>query len=333
VQSRRQFLITAGTVLLAATGCARLKLPVGASPVVPAPDAGDRPFRVALLSDPHTQEAGSLSAVAVNGKLARAVADYKALKPDIWLCNGDIADTGTAAQHDAFKKVLSTVTRPEQMLVTTGNHEFYDKEASDGEELRRFTDAFGLQKPYSHRVAGGIHFVMLADEMYKQAPKNGDWAWLTPEQLRWFEQVLAENRDKFTVVCLHQPLQDTIVWSFGNNNFAGCGQISEIRAIVKKNPQVKLWLSGHTHMGAEIPGNIATKDGVAYVGLGSTFYQFTPSEAPEDQGGWPGGSGFRKDLSASESRFLEVWPDRVVVKARDHARQAWIDSQALTILR
>lgn len=331
--NRRQFLATAAAVLASATGCATLKqaLPTRDEPD-PAllTDEGPRPsLRVALLSDPHTESAHSPLVGAINDKLAQAVKDYKPLCPDLWLVNGDIANDGQAAQIDAFKQIMARVAKPEQLLVTTGNHDFYDKEASDEEELRRFREAFGLKTPYSNRVAGGIHFVMLADEQYKSAPRYREWAWLSPEQLRWFEQVLTANRDKFTVVCLHQPLQDTITWTWGGNDFAGCGQVKELRAIMQKHPQIRLWLSGHTHMGAAVPGNFARKGGMNYVGLGSTFYLFVPDDGPagKEYG------GFRKDLSASQSHLMEVWPDRVVLRARDHVRQAWMDEQEIVIKR
>jgi 3',5'-cyclic AMP phosphodiesterase CpdA len=310
----------------------RLKLP-SAEELPQGEEEGPRPFRVALLSDPHTVESDSALATAINGKLSRAVADYKPLRPDLWLVNGDIADTGKSAQLEAFKKVMAKVAKPDQILVNTGNHDFYDKEASDEEELRRFTAAFGLQMPYSNRVAGGIHIVMLASEMYKTAPGPREWAWLSDAQLTWFDQVLTEQKNRFTVVCLHQPLQDSVVWSFGGNDFGGCGQHKELRAILKRHPQVKLWLSGHVHMGADVAGNAARRDGVIHLGLGSTFYQFVPSDAADEQGGWPSGDGFKKDLSASQSRMMEVWPDRVVIRARDHSNQAWLNEQEVIINR
>ncbi len=330
---RRQFLLGAATVLAVAAGCTRppSQEPPQQAGGVPAavPDEAPRPFRVALLSDPHTVAEDSNLAGAINGKLADAVADYEPLQPDLWLVNGDIADHGLASELSAFRKVMAKGTGPEQLLVNTGNHDFYDREASDEEELRRFCEAFGLETPYSHRVAGGLHFVMLATEQYKSASGPREWAWLTPEQLRWFEGVLAAHKDVLTVVCLHQPLQETVIWSHGGNDFAGCGQVAELRALLEQNPQVKLWFSGHTHMGPEIAGNVAHIDGVTYVGLGSTFYQFVPSDAPEaaDYG------GFRKDLSVNQSRMMEVWPDRLVLRARDHVRRSWMEAAELVIKR
>jgi 3',5'-cyclic AMP phosphodiesterase CpdA len=324
VLNRRQWLTGAAAVLAGATGCSNLKFPsLTAQQEPPEPvEEGPRPFRIALMSDPHTEEGAG-----ANGKLKAAVADFKPLRPDIWLVNGDIANGGQAAQTAAFKKVMAAVAKPEQLLVNTGNHDFYDKDATDAEEIRRFCEAFALKTPYSNHLGGGIHVVMLADEQYKTAAGAREWAWLSAAQLTWFEKVLGEHKDAFTVVCLHQPLQDTITWTWGGNDFAGCGQIKELQAILKKNPQIKIWLSGHTHMGAEIKGNVSGKGGVLYVGLGSTYYQFVPSDTPTEFG------DFKKDLSASQSRMMEVWPDRVVIRARDHVAKAWMDDYEFTVKR
>lgn len=336
--NRRQFLITAATVLATVTGCARALRRSTPAPNHPDQEAhaeGPRPLlKVALLSDPHTVASDAPTARGINGKLAEAVADYRTMKPDLWLVNGDITDRGKAAEYDAFKQIMAKVAKPEQWLVNTGNHDFYDPDASDEEELRRFKEAFGLSTPYSNRVVGDLHIVMLADERWKTAPGHREWAWLNPEQLQWFEKVLQEHKDKWTVVCLHQPLQETVFWSHGRSNtFAGCGQAAELRAILKQNPQVKLWLSGHTHMGAEVPGNVVQQQGVTFVGLGSTFYQFVKSESPEDQGGWPSVGGFKKDFGANQSRWLEVWPDKVVIRARDHVKKVWMDAYQVELPR
>jgi hypothetical protein len=334
--TRRQFLIGAGAVLATVTGCSRLKMPspVGPSPADPPPAAGGpRPFRIALLSDTHAQDAGAIAAVPVNGKISRAVADLTAFSPDLWLCNGDVSDHGLPGEYAAFRKILLGAAQPDQLLVTTGNHEFYDKDATDDVALRRFREMFGLPAAYTSHVAGGVHLVLLADEQWKTAPRNRDWAWITPEQLRWFEQVLAEHRTKPTAVFLHQPLQETVAWSFDGNDFAGCGQAEELRAILRQNAQVKLWFSGHTHLRIEADGQTVLKEGVTYACLGSTFYQFRPSPDVDDEGGWPGPGGYKRDLSASQSRVMEVWPDRLLVRTRDHAHQTWMDDQEIVVAR
>lgn len=334
--NRRQFLITAAAVLAGAAGC-RLRpaapKPGAEVPPPPAAPAEPQPVRIALLSDPHTQEAGAAAAGAINGKLADAVADYLPLRPNYWLVCGDVADHGYPGEFQAFRKVMAAAARPEQLLVTTGNHEFYDQSASDEEAVGRFTAAFGLAQPYSNRVIEGIHFIMLADEQWKTAPYNPDWAWLSHQQLSWFEAVLAEHREKFTVVSLHQPLQETVLWSHGGNGFAGVGQSERIREILSANPQIRLWLSGHTHQLMEAPGQVAREGAVTFVALPSTYYQFVPSQAEEDQGGWPSSGGFTKDAGSNQSRLLEIWPDQLVLKARDHQRKVWLQEHEIVLGR
>lgn len=337
--TRRQFLITAGAVMASATGCTKLMrpAPVGPSPSQPPPTgtppvSGEpRPFRIALLSDTHAQDAGHISAVAVNGKISRAVADLKPLRPDLWLCNGDVSDHGLPGEFAAFRKIMLGVARTDQVLVTPGNHEYYDNDATDDVARTRFLEAFNLQTPYTSRVAGGVHLVLLADEQWKTAPRNRDWAWITPDQLRWFEQVLADHRNLPTAVFLHQPLQNTVMWSHGDNEFGGCGQFAELRAILKQNPQVKLWFSGHSHLRIEMDGQTVLQNGVTYACLGSTFYQYVASDDPADRDGWPEPGQYKIDLSASQSRVMEVWPDRIAVRTRDHAHKTWQDDQEIVI--
>lgn len=136
------------------------------------------------------------------------------------------------------------------------------------------------------------------------------------------EAAADEGPRPFRVALLSDP--HTVVSAGGNGKFGQA--LAELKAIMKQHPQIKLWLSGHTHMGAAIAGNVARKDGITYVGLGSTCYQFVPATGKDAVY-----SGFAKDLSACESRMLEVWPDRMVIRARNHAQKAWLDDQELTI--
>lgn len=330
--TRRRFLTVAGTALVtAALGTLSWKMRAAglqtqpADPEEPAETGGPHPFTIALLSDTHTRGPSSSTFGAVTGKIVKAVADLKPFKPDAWLCNGDVTDGGRPEEYEAFKQIVGKQAKPGRLLVTTGNHEFYDEDASDEEVLRRFQEAFDQKTPYSDHVLEGIHFVMLADEQWKTAPYNREWAWLSAEQLRWFEQVLAEHREKLTAVFMHQPLQNTVVWSHSGNSFGGTGQAKELRAILQRNPQIRLWFSGHTHQRLEAPGQAVKQGKTTFICLGSTFYQIVKSDDNAD--------GYRKDTSKSQSRVMEIWPDQLVIKARDHVEQRWLDDLQITIPR
>ncbi|MGE5674661.1 MAG: metallophosphoesterase family protein, partial [Mycobacterium leprae] len=276
---RRRFLQVAGTVLAtAAAGCAHISLnpkgkngssaalPGGGGAPPTTPEAG-QPYRVALLSDVHLQPANSSEAGTINGKLRSAMADLDAVKPDLWLVTGDISDHGQSVELEAFRDIAAKHARPGQLLVTTGNHEFYDMKTTDDISLARFKEAFGLTQPYNSAVFGGIHYVMLADEQWKTAPTNKDWCWITDTQLQWFERVLSENRDKFTVVCSHQPLNETVSGSQGEKAFGGINKAKELYALLEKNPQVKLWFSGHTHRRLEAADQTVKKGQTTFMGL------------------------------------------------------------------
>jgi Icc protein len=332
---RRQFLKATSTVLFAAVaGCAREKAkpPEAAGNIVSkAPDpiaepTPEQPFRVALLSDVHVQYASSPLADRVNPKLEKAVADFqREVQPDRWLVNGDIADHGIPAEFDVFKKIMGKVTKPGRLLVNSGNHEFYDFDVTDDVSLDRFYKAFGVTTTYSSHVVAGVHIVMLGDEQWKTAPRKPDWCWITPAQMAWFEQVLTEHKEKFTVVCMHQPLNETVIGSTGENAFGGTNMAKEIYALLEKNPQVKLWFSGHTHRRIDTEGQVVVKNGVTFVGLGSTIYLLSPPTKS--------GERSKRDEAASQSRLLEIYSDRVVVRARDHTAARWMDDLQITIPR
>jgi 3',5'-cyclic-AMP phosphodiesterase len=347
--NRRRFLKTTAVVLGAmAAGCANVpaevqeqvraaataagESPAGAAQAVAAPAASadgtpsptaDRPVRVALLSDLHLQPEDSGLAKTINVKFAKAAEDLRAFEPDLWIANGDVADHGLTSEMEAFKKMIGKVTSLDRVMATTGNHEFYDMEATDEELLNRWRQAFGVEQPYSSRVFGGVHFVLLADEQWHSAPYNQDWCWITAAQLKWFEQTLAAHRDLFTIVCMHQPLNETVVGSIGARPFGGTNYAKEIYAILEQNPQVKLWFSGHTHRKLEYEGQVVEKNGITFMGLGSTIYLLGRTADGRNA----------RDNTANQSRFLEIYPDRVRVRARDHVAGRWLDELERTVKR
>ncbi|HWI51164.1 MAG TPA: metallophosphoesterase [Symbiobacteriaceae bacterium] len=328
---RRRFLTASASVLAAlVAGCARTT-PRKAIAIPPAPaphpDAGvpvaERPIRVALMSDIHLQPEESGLAKTINVKFARAVEDLKGMEPDLWVTNGDIADHGVSEELEAYKRIMSKVAPPDRMLMTTGNHEFYDMETTDDVSIGRWKQAFGVERPYTSRVFAGVHFVLLADEQWKTAPFNQDWCWITSEQLVWFEQVLAEHRDKTTIVFMHQPLNETVTGSQGARAFGGTNMADPLYEILARNPQVKIWFSGHTHRRLDVAGQVVEKNGITFMGLGSTIYLLGPK---------PGG-GTGRDTEASQSRLLEIYPDKLRVLARDHTGSRWMEELEKRITR
>lgn len=343
--SRRQFLTVGGSILagmLAGLGAGQWRglqrALAGGEDCEPGADAtpvlgvkGERPLVVALLSDTHVRAPGDIYVGHFNTKLKQAVEDLRPFHPDLWIVNGDVADHGKPLEFSTFQQIMGRRGADDGLLVTAGNHEFYDRTVSDEVARQRFQNAFGLPHSYSNHVIGGLHIVMLADEQWKSAPRNPDWAWLSQAQVEWLDRVLAENQSLFTLVFLHQPLQQTVAGTYVDDGFAGSGQVDQLKAIVARNPQVRLWFSGHTHHRLEMDNQVVQQGTTWFTALGSTCYLYRPDP------GYPGGldepPGWRKDWTLSESRVLEVWPDRVVIRSRDHAARRWLGDLEFTLRR
>lgn len=338
--TRRQFLAAGGTMLgAAALGGGllwRQRAAAHATPPAAAPGAAatpavgaapPQPTIVALLSDTHVRGKDDPFYKQFLGKLNAAIDDLRPEQPGHWLVNGDLTEQGMAAEYAGFHAAMDRVARSGNLMVTTGNHEFYDgalndKSVTDAEELRRFRSAFGLGQNYNNYVVGGVHFVLLADEQWMGAPAHKDWAWLTPAQLTWFEQVLNAHRDLPTAVFMHQPLNETVVASQGANAFGGSGQAKELRALLARHRQIRLWFSGHTHQRLEAPGQHVAQGHTHFIALGSTAFLNAQTSG-----------GFHRSYDMSQSRLLYIYPDQLVVKGRDHQTKQWLNDLDVSVPR
>ena len=74
---------------------------------------------------------------------------------------------------------------------------------------------------------------------------------LSHQQLAWLDQTLAAHRQQPTIIFCHAPLEQTAVSSrpgislpSPRNSVQPAG---DIRTILARHHQVRLWVSGHTH--------------------------------------------------------------------------------------
>ena len=70
-----------------------------------------------------------------------------------------------------------------------------------------------------------------------------------PASQQWFRKDLAKHRDKTTLVFFHGPLNHTLLnYKKSVNTPKTIAMPADaIDAILTENPQVRLWVSGHTH--------------------------------------------------------------------------------------
>lgn len=184
-------------------------------------------------------------------------------KPDLILNTGDAVmaidgnTTGTRAAEQIAIWNEAVKNAPAPIHSCLGNHDVWDgKEptdavAADKKGFALMTGVLGMPAPYYSFDKNGWHFVSLNSMC--------DWpkyASLSAEQFDWLRADLAKTK-RPTVVLSHVPILSVTSQVYGdacrkrNDNLvpggwhhADCWAISEV---FRKNPRVKLCLSGHMH--------------------------------------------------------------------------------------
>lgn len=258
----RRTLISAGAATLVAPA-----LSLGAAP--------KKALRVAHLTDFHIQP--ELNAYEGSRK---TFAHAMRQKPDLILSGGDHVmdafeqnEARTKLQWDLFDKLrkehAGIPLRP-----ALGNHDvwgwFKKQSATDGSEplwgKRWFCDFFEIPRTYYSFDQGGWHFVVLDNvKLVVGEAYDGE---IDPEQMEWLKEDLGKTT-KPTLVMSHIPLMsvtslalsyDPKPRSFIVTSGLMTNNLSDVQALFRDHPQVKVALSGHTHRIDRID-----YDGVAYL--------------------------------------------------------------------
>jgi 3',5'-cyclic-AMP phosphodiesterase len=290
--------------------------------------AKDNIVRIAILSDLHIQDpARSKVAYHYNAKAEKAIVDVLSNKPDLVLVVGDITHHGFKEEYEIAKRLFQPFRdRHIPVHVTMGNHEFYNNKVTDSQALELFMKEFELPTPYHNIVQDSVHLILLSPEFLYGREHARDWARLSADQLNWFKQVLEQHPNIPTFVFLHQPLNDTVEQSQYQDWIARTEQTEQLLAILDQHRQVKCWFSGHTHAPLENKNQVVYRHGIWFFGGSSTYYTNDIMPKNGKRTGPFLGRGFQKKINfrASQSRFVTVYPDKIVVQARDHEHKQWM---------
>ncbi|NLF97331.1 MAG: hypothetical protein GX569_11365 [Candidatus Riflebacteria bacterium] len=259
-------------------------------------DSTDKPARVAVVSDLHVR--------GDNQKMLDAAVKAVNKLPDIdaVAITGDLCKKiGSPAEYSDMIEVVSRFKMP--VYATPGNHDilYRDHFGAEGKKLRtspterkakleRFRKALKLKKLRFTRKMGGHLLVFLPND----DPKGKHLVTLSTATLNFLKETLKKNPDVPTIVFCHAPLAGSYVkprkLGFYNANAQPHAKIS---AILKKNPQVFLWVSGHLHIAPSSPeyDNKANK-------VGKVTVIHTPAITP----------------SSSWMRVLDLSPARAKVR-------------------
>lgn len=240
---------------------------------------------------------------------------------DMVISLGDLCrDRGTDDEYASVKAFFGHLNKPHYPVV--GNHDYiYATSLSpDGKRVRaqpsereaklhKFTETFGLRTIYYSREVDRYLLVFLSTDHLA-----GELTEMSDLQLDWLRLELEKKNKKPTIIFFHAPLQGTLRnYSKTINSPSRVAQPSGIiRDILRGNPQVFLWVSGHTH----------TSPQEESFASGINIYENRVTNIHN--------TNTNRETIWTNSLFLH--PDKVVVRTYDHNRGAWLPDFDRTLL-
>lgn len=277
-------------------------------------------YRIVVLADPHYPFKPTVSnnpakrQKRVTAKL-KAIEDINAWNDvDLVVIVGDIvAVSGTTAEYAQAKEFVSKINKP--LAIIAGNHEYMysDHQNAKGrypwgtaelrqEKLTRFRETFGLTNHYYSRMLGKYHLLFLSPDAV-----NGRYLTeISDHQIKWLDSQLQENSKSPVLIFFHAPLENTLLQynqKVNKPNFVA-QPATKLRAIITENPQIKAWVSGHTHTP---PTNPSFKHSV------NIF-----------QGGVLNIHNSDMERQTIWTNSLYLYEDRIVIKTFNHKIGEWL---------
>jgi Icc protein len=278
------------------------------------PEAGKQAdHHLVVLGDPHIPG----KSLAVKQRVLKRIGAWSDVEGIVAV--GDLcADRCTREEVAAVQAFFGGLAKP--LLPIAGNHDALYEDFTDpkgkrvraspetvARKLSRFREAFGLTAIHYHRKVGPYLLVFLSTD------RPDFLAGLSAAQFAWLRGTLEENRQTPTLVFFHAPLQGTLrdYNDYANTPHFVAQPAEAIRDLLKRHPQVFLWVSGHMHI--------------------------TPRE-----------ESFASPINLYDRRVMNIhvpdmnrkaiwtvslflYPDRVVVRTYDHQTGAWLKELDRTV--
>lgn len=282
--------------------------------LVAVPAAAERTCRhLVVLGDPHIPG----QHMEAKEQVLRTVNSWPDV--DLVVAVGDLCeDRGTVEEYWTVKRFFGGLAKP--FLPIPGNHDVMYRDelnangrrvrgddASREEKRRRFREAFGLAAGYHSRKMGGYLLVFLAPERPEHLAE------MSYRQVDWLRSELKKHRRLPTIVFFHAPLRGTLPdYNFRVNTPNYIAQPADrIHDVLMENPQVFLWVSGHTH-------TVPFRDGFASP-INTYGKHVTNIHNPD------------MNRAGIWTNSLYLFPDRVVIRTYDHRKGAWLPELERTI--
>ena len=290
---------------------------ISPTPALAAPDY----YRIVVLGDPHLpykpmhwdKQSRQEKVMAAKDNLLTQINAWNDV--DLVVALGDITGGfGLEEEYAYAKEYFARLRHP--YTAVTGNHDYifadywspgshwpWGNAKTRQKKLDRFRALFGLTELYQSRRAGPCLLIFLSADM---TSGNSYQTQISMRQLDWFRAQLSANPGVPTLVFNHAPLAGTL-----RDNFKHANKDQEIaqphdtlREIIRRNPQILLWVSGHLHVPAtnenfHSPVNLFEKQVLNI-------------------------HNADLDRESEWTNSLYIYSDRVVIRTYAHGQKTWL---------
>ncbi|HXL35652.1 MAG TPA: metallophosphoesterase, partial [Ktedonobacteraceae bacterium] len=248
--------------------------------------------------------------------------------PDFCVSPGDIIELNTPENFQLAKKQMTNLLGNIPFYPGLGNHELYAENTESEDHLIEDFEAFWGKPVRYYWVVGEALYIMLDPIGYPEP-------YLTQESLTFLQTALAKHPGYISVIFCHCPLYNTVLDRDPVQNldyhsldpFFALQNSADIRTILGKYKQVRLFLSGHTHSGWGAPHLVYSEElsghQVTFVNLMSPWYT-----------GFHKGATLNEDGSVFEfepddpdlivSFAFHIYRDRALIRLREHRTRSWM---------
>lgn len=276
-------------------------------------------LRLVLVADLHLPYKATKLESAAEGEAL--IAAKLALRDDLnsWtdaqrlVVVGDITgERGCPSEYAFALSYLSGLSAP--LRPVAGNHEYvYADEygatgsivrCSSEERVRKleyFRTSMGLETLQREEKLGGYELIYLSTDSLDTKHLVG----ISPESLAWLDDCLTRAPSLPTIIFFHAPLAGTLnVHDKPASGSSVAQPAAAIDEILKRHPQVFLWVSGHTHTS---PSNSSFASSInLYDG------RITNIHCPD------------ANRVSMYTNSLWLYPDHVLVRTYDHRYGRWL---------
>jgi hypothetical protein len=191
-------------------------------------------------------------------------------------------DAGTALSFQMARHFFQGFGMPLELV--TGNHDLegLDEFQTDQENLAAWMDCFHKVdgKPYFHRYVGEKTLLLgLSTVRFRDAPNSSHECHVDQDQLEWFTNMVHSHphQDGYRILVFsHAPIMGSGLRVLQNvhvmNGCAWLNHGSETRKsfieLVRNNPQIKLWFSGHFHLSHDFQDALSRVNQCTFVQVG-----------------------------------------------------------------